>query len=195
MWLIAGLGNPGEKYLFTRHNIGFMAIDALLSASARPMWKNEKNAKTYQFSLDGERVLLAQPQTFMNKSGEAIRGLMDYYRIPLENLLVIHDDLDLDFGTLKLQRARGHGGHNGIRDIHEELGTNEYARLKLGVGRPSGQMSGASYVLQNFSKEEMAQLPDFLARSVDAIDDFIFEGFEKAATLNNKKTDLSTESP
>ena len=185
MWLIAGLGNPGDKYLFTRHNIGFMAIDAMLSASGRPMWKNEKNAKTFHFFLDGEKVLLAQPQTYMNRSGEPIRDLMDFYKIPLENLLVIHDELDLEFGKMKLQKARGHGGHNGIRDVHDKLGTNEYARLRLGVGRPPEHLSGADHVLTNFSKTEVAEMPEFLTRAVDAIDDFIFEGFDNAASLNN----------
>jgi PTH1 family peptidyl-tRNA hydrolase len=183
MWLIAGLGNPGDKYRFTRHNIGFMAIDAMLSSTGRPLWKNEHNARTYHYQLDGEKVLLAQPQTFMNRSGESIQALMSFYKIPLEKLLVIHDDLDLEFGVLKLQKDRGHGGHNGIRDIHEKLGTQKYARLKLGIGRPTEP----DYVLKNFTKEEQALLPDFLSRAVDAIDDFIFEGFDKAASLNNKK--------
>src|SRR5690606_23837370 len=108
---------------------------------------------------------------------------MSFYKIPLQKLLVIHDDLDLEFGVLKLQKDRGHGGHNGIRDIHEKLGTQKYARLKLGIGRPTEP----DYVLKNFTKEEQALLPDFLSRAVDAIDDFIFEGFDKAASLNNKK--------
>ena len=126
-----GLGNPGKKYLMTRHNIGFTVVDALAEDS--PFQKKHQSL-IQKTEIKGEPVLLAKPQTFMNLSGEAVREIMGFYKIPLSCLLVIQDDKDLTFSKMKFQKSRGHGGHNGIRNIHEELNTNQYARLKIGIG-------------------------------------------------------------
>lgn len=186
MYLIVGLGNPGTKYALTRHNIGFMALD-LFSASlqASTAWKEEHKALTLRVGIDGQNVMLAKPQTFMNLSGQSVQALMTFYKIPLENVLVIHDEVDQPFGQMKFNKNRGHGGHNGIRNISELMGP-DYSRLRLGVGRPAHpEMNVADYVLQKFSDEEMSKMPDFLNKAGDAIEAFIFEGLQKASSQFN----------
>lgn len=186
MWLIVGLGNPGNKYLLNRHNIGFMAVDAFLAHNGKPSYKSEHKATTYHLSLDDQKVILAQPQTFMNKSGESVQSLMAFYQIPKDHLIVLHDEIDQPFGALKIQKNRGHGGHNGIRSIHDLVGSNDYYRMRLGVGRPANeQMNVADFVLQNFSKEEQQEMPAYLNYVLDALDALMFEGFDKAATRFN----------
>ena len=182
MWLIVGLGNPGDRYLMTRHNIGFMAIDAFLATSERPPWKSEKRAKTFRLQVGESPALLCQPQTYMNRSGGPVADLATFYKVSPEHILVIHDDVDLAFGNLRVQWNRGHGGHNGIRDITHHLGSSEYLRLKLGVGRPENpKMDLANYVLQKFSPEEQVQLPEFLNHSGDAIESLISRGLVHTA--------------
>lgn len=185
MFLLVGLGNPGIRYQLTRHNIGFLAIDALAEHLRQPLNSEKFKAFISKSRFANQDLYLAKPQTYMNLSGESVQALLAYYKIELENLLVVHDDIDQPFGQIKLQKNRGHGGHNGIRNIHEKLGSN-YARLKLGVGRPPiPQMDVADYVLQNFSKEEQAQLSEFAGRAVDAILDFVELGFERAQNKHN----------
>lgn len=192
MWFIIGLGNPGTKYSLTRHNIGFMVIDAYARACGSPTERTEHKALTYHTTITHketratEKVILCKPQTFMNLSGDSVRGIMDFYKIDQQKILVIHDEVDQPFGQLKLQKERGHGGHNGIRDIHLKLGNNKYHRLRMGVGRPSGPMEVADYVLAPFSKDEMTKLPDFLNYGIDALESLIFKGYEKTATQFNK---------
>lgn len=187
MWLIAGLGNPGKKYLLTRHNVGFMAIDYYLNNIGNPPEKSEHKSLTYNFKLENEKVIMAKPQTYMNHSGEAIQALSHYYKITPANILILHDEVEQPFKQMKLQFNRGHGGQNGIRDIHQQLGTSEYYRLRIGVGRPDGKKDVSSHVLSPFSKQEQAELPDILERVSDAIESLIFDGFNKAATLANQK--------
>jgi PTH1 family peptidyl-tRNA hydrolase len=183
MWLVVGLGNPGGKYALTRHNIGFMALDAYNTSVGGPRWKDERQAFTTKLKLEDVEVLFAKPQTFMNKSGDSVRALMDFYKIALEQLLVVHDDIDQGFGAIKIHKNRGAGGHNGLKSINENLGSQDYIRLKLGVGRPADpRMDVASYVLQSFAATEQNQLHEFLAHSGDAIEAVIFDGLSKAAT-------------
>lgn len=186
MQLIVGLGNPGAKYLMTRHNIGFMVVDSLAHQLNEGQFKSEHKSLVCKAHLQGEVVLLAKPQKYMNLSGESVRALIDYYSIPIENILVVHDDIDQAFGALRFQVNRGHGGHNGIRDIHKHLNSKEYNRLKLGVGRPShAAMDVADYVLQNFNSDEQKKLPDFLNLCVDSVECYILNGLNKAATKYN----------
>lgn len=186
MYLIVGLGNPGTKYALTRHNIGFMALDLFsTSIGASSAWKEEHKALTLKVTIDGEQVMLAKPQTFMNLSGQSVQALMTFYKIPLEKVLVLHDEIDQAFGQMKFNKNRGHGGHNGIRNISELMGP-DYARLRLGVGRPAHpEMNVADYVLQKFSEEEMSKMPDFMNKAGDAIEAFIFEGLQKASSQFN----------
>lgn len=183
MWLIAGLGNPGGQYAMNRHNIGFMALDSYCISIGEPRWKEEKKSLTTRMKIDGEEVLFAKPQTFMNRSGESLRALLDYYKISIENFVVIHDDLDQDFGAVKIHKNRGPGGHNGLKSINEQLGTQDYIRLKLGIGRPqNSRMNIADFVLQDFSTEETQYLHDYLAYAGDAIDSIVTIGLSKTAT-------------
>lgn len=191
MWLVAGLGNPGGKYALTRHNVGFMALDAYAAGVGNPRWKEERNSLTVRLKLglksDDVEVLFAKPQTYMNRSGEPLRALMDFYKIPLEQLIVIHDDIDQGYGAIKIHKNRGPGGHNGLKSINEVFGTQDYVRLKLGVGRPpQPKMDVAAYVLQNFSSEEQNELHEFLNVAGDAIESIIFDGLSKAATKHTR---------
>jgi PTH1 family peptidyl-tRNA hydrolase len=182
--LIVGLGNPGIRYKFTRHNIGFLVVDALaqhLGVQFSDKSANDDfNSHIAKTQIEKKDVLLVKPQTFMNLSGEAVQALMAYYKIAIEDIFVIHDEVDLPFKKMKIQKGRGHGGHNGIRNIHEKIGV-EYARLKVGVGRPTiPQMEVADFVLQNFSKEQEGELSDIVSRAAEVTLDFIEEGFIKA---------------
>ena len=193
MWLIVGLGNPGPKYGLTRHNVGFLALDSFLQSlvagtpsGVAPSWQEEMKALTVKLKIDDQSVVLVKPQTFMNKSGESVVPLLHYYKVEQENLIVLHDDIDQPFAGLKLQKNRGHGGHNGIRSISEQLGNQDYLRVKIGVGRPPHpDMEVADYVLGRFSEEEQKQLPEFLSRVGDSVESLLFDGLSKAATLYN----------
>ncbi len=183
MWLICGLGNPGAKYSMNRHNIGFMALDAYCAGVGLPRWKEEKQALVTRLKIEDRETIFVKPQTFMNKSGESVQALMAYYKIPLENLIVLHDEIDIGFGAIKLHKNRGPGGHNGLKSINEKLGSQDYIRVKLGVGRPENpNMDVASFVLQNFAPHEQGQLNDFLSVAGDAIESLIIDGYQKAAT-------------
>lgn len=187
MWLIVGLGNPGAKYALTRHNIGFMAVDFLHRSLSAPNPKSDFKALVNRFKWQDQEIVTLQPQTFMNLSGDSVRAAMDFYKIPLEKLVVIHDEIDQPFAKLKIQKNRGHGGHNGIRDITAKMSSMDYGRLRLGVGRPENpQFAVADYVLQRFSDSEMAELPKFLNHSVDAIEAIITKGLPAAANTFNQ---------
>lgn len=188
MWLIAGLGNPGKQYQLTRHNVGFMVIDYWLKSlsGSDPEYREEHKALTRKMKLEGEEIIVAKPQTFMNLSGESVQALMHFYKIPKEKLLVVHDDIDQAFGSLRFHKNRGHGGQNGVRSISQVLGSQDYARLKMGVGRPShpGHDIG-DYVLGNFSKEESTSLAKIFEKACDGIECFIFKGIDRASTDYN----------
>ena len=193
MWMIVGLGNPGAKYAMHRHNVGFLALDAYCASVGNPRWKDEREALVTRLKMEGPssvpiEVLFVKPQTYMNKSGDSVRALMDFYKIALENVIVLHDEIDIGFGAIKIQKNRGPGGHNGLKSINQMLGTQDYVRIKLGVGRPPHpEMDVAAYVLQNFSGDEQPHLHDFLEVAGDAVESLIFEGYDKAATKFTRK--------
>lgn len=192
MYLIVGLGNPGLEYSMNRHNIGFMACDHWLKSLNGDGYREEHKALTRKFKIEDQDILLAKPQTYMNKSGESVIALMNFYKISRENLLVVHDDIDLPFGSMKIHFNRGAGGQNGVKNISQLLGGNDFARLKLGVGRPPHpDFSVADYVLGNFPKEEQKQLDLYLQTAGDAIESFIFDGLNKASTKFNGAVKLS----
>ena len=177
MKCIVGLGNPGKKYKHTRHNIGFMVIDELLR---RYNWDLDKKKFNGQFALEhiqGEKVMLLQPQTYMNLSGESIRPLMDYYNMDAEDVLVIYDDLDLPTGKIRLRQKGGHGGHNGIRSTIDHLGTKDFKRLRIGVGRPTTPIPVVDYVLGSFSKEQQADVTDSITKAADACEAWLERPF------------------
>jgi PTH1 family peptidyl-tRNA hydrolase len=156
--LIVGLGNPGAEYERTRHNVGFMAVRALAGADA--VWRSEHFAKTTRTDIDGRRVIFAMPQTYMNDSGRAVRAIMDFYKIPLENLTVIHDDMDLATGTVRVKVGGGSAGHNGIKSIDAAVGP-EYRRIRIGIDHPRNfgmPIDPTDWVLGRFSDEQMSQI-------------------------------------
>jgi PTH1 family peptidyl-tRNA hydrolase len=184
-YLLIGLGNPGREYINTRHNIGFMLIDRLtIRLNARGM-KMQSNAIVITAQYEERKLILAKPQTYMNLSGQSVQGLAHFYKIPLENLLVAHDDLDIPFGTIRIRPTGGPGGQRGMASTIEKLGTKDFPRLRLGIGRPPGRMDPKAYVLQDFSKEEMKLLPDILDRSTDAAFEFILKGLNAAMNKFN----------
>ena len=190
MWLVVGLGNPGTKYKFNRHNIGFLCLEHFLGDGSAK-WRSEHKAETVRFELDGEPTLFCKPQTFMNLSGESVQPLMAFYKIPIEKLIVVHDEVDIPFGTLKIQKNRGPGGHNGLKSINEQLSSQDYIRIKMGVGKPThpGQ-DVAAHVLGNFTGTEAEALSRFLEIGGDAIEAIILNGFDKAASMfSGKKID------
>lgn len=188
MWLIVGLGNPGTRYAKDRHNIGFQVVDALAEHWRTPAAKTRFQALISQTELDNEPVLLVQPQTYMNLSGQAVAALSSFYKVPIERLLVIHDELDLPFAQLRLKQGGGDGGHRGLRSIHAELGTPEYARLRFGIGRPEDSACAiADFVLSPFSENQRIMLPDLFERCVEIVSCWCREGTLKAMNLWNQK--------
>ena len=184
-FLIVGLGNPGPDYRHNRHNVGFMVVDALARAVNIPIQRVEQRALLGKGLLDGERVILAKPQTYMNNSGQSVASLARFYKIPLEQILVVHDDLDLPFGSLRLRPLGGTGGQKGMESIVNKLGTRDFPRLRVGIGRPPGRMDPADYVLHDFDPSQQDLLPEVLTRSVDAIRMFVIEGIEPAMNVFN----------
>lgn len=189
LFLIVGLGNPGREYKNNRHNVGFMLLDRLAARLAETFKRYELNALVAKVSFQGRRLILAKPQTYMNNSGLAVRSLVRYYKVPLENLMVVYDDVDLPFGQLRLRPGGGSAGHKGMNSIQEQLGTEEFPRLRFGIGRPPGRMEAADYVLQDFSRDESELLSQILDRGVDAILLFLSEGLEKAMNVYNTKAE------
>jgi len=182
--LIVGLGNPGRKYQENRHNIGFMAINRLAEKHSIDLTRVQNKAVIGSGQIDGHAVILAKPQTFMNKSGDAVGPLAKYYKIEPSAILVVYDELDLPLGTLRLREAGGSGGHNGMKSIIQHLG-NDFPRLRLGIGRPPGRMPPAAYVLQDFSAGERPIVDDLLDNAVQAIETFLAEGIDLAMTRHN----------
>lgn len=162
MKLIIGLGNPGKKYKNTRHNFGFTAVDFLREKFDAPNFKLNKKCNAEVSKTD--EIIFAKPQTFMNNSGEAAAKLLSFFKLSPDGLVVIHDDLDLDFKKIKTGAGRGSAGHNGAQSIISRLGTNNFNRIRLGVGRPPEHIPPEDYVLQDFSPEESKQLPDILKK-------------------------------
>lgn len=184
-YLIIGLGNPGREYKDNRHNIGFMLIDRLaVRIDARGIKLQSKAIVTSGF-YEERKLILAKPQTYMNLSGQSVQGLLHFYKIPSENLMVAHDDLDLPLGTIRIRPGGGAGGQRGMASTIERLGTKDFPRLRLGIGRPPGRMDAADYVLQNFSRAEMLIVSETLDRAADAVLTFMTEGLNAAMNRFN----------
>jgi peptidyl-tRNA hydrolase, PTH1 family len=184
-YLLVGLGNPGREYQHNRHNFGFMLIDRIaVRLSARGL-KVQAKAIVTTATYEDRRLILAKPQTYMNLSGQSIQGLAHFYKLPLENMLVAHDDLDLPYGTIRLRPGGGPGGQKGVASTIERLGTKDFARLRLGIGRPPGRMDSSAYVLQDFSREEEKILSEILDRAADAAFEFVINGLNAAMNKFN----------
>ncbi|KAJ0257302.1 Peptidyl-tRNA hydrolase [Hirschfeldia incana] len=190
-WLIVGLGNPGKKYQGTRHNIGFEMVDALAEAEGISMNTVNFKALFGKGVIGNIPIMLAKPQTFMNASGESVGQIVSFYKIPLKQVLVIYDDLDLPFGKLRLLPKGGHGGHNGMRSIIDRLkGSRDFPRLRIGIGRPPGKMDTANYVLRQFNKQEQEELDYTFQTGLEAIRIMLLEGFNKSATFVNTQKSM-----
>ncbi len=185
-FLIVGLGNPGAEFRHNRHNVGFMLLDCLADRLGESFSRLESNSLLTKAKYQDKRLLLAKPQTFMNLSGQAVSRLVKYYKIPLESLLIVYDDVDLPLESIRIRPNGGAGGHKGVASIIERLGTNEFPRLRLGIGRPSGRKNAAAHVLQNFTKEENVFLEVTLERAVDAVLVFVSAGLETAMNKYNE---------
>ena len=183
MYLIAGLGNPGDKYTLTRHNIGFLIIDEIIKNQVVSTINN-KNFQSLTYKTPS--AIYAKPQTFMNNSGVSIKNIADYYDIPNEKIIIIHDDLDLSFGTLKFKRGGGHGGHNGLRSIDAHIG-QDYIRVRIGIGKPMLREDVVHYVLSNFSKEELKYMIDEFTHITNAIEGLQSISFDEVRSKFSKK--------
>lgn len=177
MKCMVGLGNPGKKYSTTRHNIGFMVIDELLQRHSLTLNKTKFNGKYALESIGGEKFLLLQPQTFMNLSGEAIRPLMDFYDIATEDAVIVYDDLDLPTGKIRLRQKGGPGGHNGIKSSINHLGTKEFKRIRIGVGRPTTPQPVIDYVLGSFPKDQSTDVRESIEKAADAFESWLEKPF------------------
>ena len=184
-FLLIGLGNPGREYQNNRHNFGFMLMDRIaVRINARGLKVQSKAIVTSGMYQD-RKLILAKPQTYMNLSGSSIQGLVNFYKLPVENMLVAYDDLDIPFGTIRMRPGGGAGGQKGFASAIEKLGTKDVARLRLGIGRPPGRMDPAAYVLQNFSRDETKILSEILDRAADAALEFVLNGLDKAMNKYN----------
>ena len=179
-WLIAGLGNPGDGYAGNRHNCGFMVADVLAGRMRASFKRDRSRARVATGRLAGCPVTLAKPQTFMNLSGRPVAALRTFYKVPPERIVVIHDELDLPFETLRLKRGGGDNGHHGLRSITAALRTRDYFRVRVGIGRPPGRMDAADYVLHDFSAPERKLVPVVLERAADAAEALLAHGLATA---------------
>ncbi len=185
-FLIVGLGNPGAEFRHNRHNVGFLLLDCLADRLGESFSRLESNSLLTKAKYQDKRLLLAKPQTFMNLSGQAVSRLVKYYKIPLESLLIVYDDVDLPLESIRIRPNGGPGGHKGIASIIEHLGTNKFPRLRLGIGRPPGRKNAAAHVLQDFTEEENEFLEVTLERAVDAVLVFVSAGLETAMNKYNE---------
>jgi PTH1 family peptidyl-tRNA hydrolase len=189
-YLLIGLGNPGREYRDNRHNFGFMVIDSLIVRLNARGLKVQSKAIVTSATYEDRKLILAKPQTYMNLSGQSAQGLLNFYKLPIENMLVAHDDLDLPFGTIRIRPGGGPGGQRGMASTIEQLGTKDFPRLRLGIGRPPGRMDPADYVLQNFSREEMKILSEIVDRAADAALTFVLDGLNKAMNKYNGSIEM-----
>ena len=186
-FLIVGLGNPGDKYEQTRHNAGFMAIDALAESCGANYWKSKGGAQVAECTCAGHAVLLVKPQTFMNLSGSAVANVASEYKLSAEQVIVVHDDLDIEPGAVRCKLGGGSAGHNGLKSITEKLQTPNYARVRMGIGRPPGRMAAADYVLAPLKKQALEELEHAAQIAADAVEDIVVYDLTHAMNCFNAK--------
>jgi peptidyl-tRNA hydrolase, PTH1 family len=188
-WLVVGLGNPGPDYAANRHNVGQMVLDILADRISASFKTHKANASVAEGRLGfgGPKIILAKPGTYMNNSGGPVSGLMKFYDVPLQNVIVVHDELDIDAGAVRVKQAGGHAGHNGLRDIIAAADSNDFVRVRVGIGRPPGRQDAADFVLKNFSAEERKELPLLLALSADAVEEIVTKGALEAMNSVNSR--------
>jgi PTH1 family peptidyl-tRNA hydrolase len=185
MFLLVGLGNPGARYVSTRHNVGFRVVERVAERAGGTVDKKAFGALVAEVSIAGRKVVVVEPQQFMNVSGQAVASLMGFYKLERSAVIVAHDDMDLPFGRLRLREGGGHGGHNGIRDIQRAIGGNDFPRLRVGVGRPPEGWDPADYVLGSWTSAESSQLAPVLDRAADAFESIVGLGLSRAMNQFN----------
>ena len=186
MYLIVGLGNPGNRYRATRHNIGFMVLEKLAAKLEVDLRQKSFNALWGKGKITSKNIILAMPQTYMNLSGNAVRQLHAFFKTDLSNLIVIHDDLDLSFGSVRLKTGGGNAGHKGLTSIEENLGSSDFMRIRLGIGKPVDKSRIEGYVLEPFGKEELSVLPEIIQWAADAATEIVSSGMQTA--IDNYQT-------
>ena len=187
MWLIVGLGNPGRRYSGTRHNIGFLVLDRFAFRQKTP-WEERKGFATIgSLVSEDTRILLVKPQTYMNRSGEVVSEIRDASCVPIESIIVVHDDMDLPFEKMKLKKGGGAGGHRGIESILWELDSDRFLRIKMGIGRPEAGEQPEDYVLGAFPGEQAERLPQFLEQGAEALECILEQGIDRAMNLFNTR--------
>jgi PTH1 family peptidyl-tRNA hydrolase len=179
-WLVAGLGNPGPQYAGNRHNVGFMVADLLAARVGAGFRRDRSRVQAASGRLAGLPVIIAKPMSFMNLAGTPIAAIAGFYKIPPDRIAVVHDDLDLPFGTIRLKLGGGDGGHNGLRSLTRALGTRDYYRVRVGIGRPPGRQDPADFVLRNFAAAERKEVPLVLERAADAVEALLRLGLAPA---------------
>lgn len=187
-WLITGLGNPGKKYIDTRHNAGWHLLDTIVRDNGGLRFDETRSKGLIaRGELAGVKVALLKPQSYMNLSGEVVAPVARFYKVPIEHILVIYDELDLPLADLKIRKKGGAGGHNGMRNVIQHLGTQEFPRIRLGIGRPPGRMPGKAYVLQNFTPDEWAEMVETYQRATEAVKSILVDGLDNAMNKFNVK--------
>jgi PTH1 family peptidyl-tRNA hydrolase len=185
-WLVVGLGNPGPDYAGTRHNVGFLVVEELAERTRGRFAKHKRaHAHVAEERLQSHRAVLAKPSSYMNESGGPVKGLLDFYKVPMERLVVIHDELDIPFSTLRLKLGGGDNGHNGLRSIRRSTGSGEFYRVRVGIGRPPGRQDPADYVLKPWASVERKELPLLVSDAADAVELLVHEGLERAQNRFN----------
>lgn len=195
MNLIVGLGNPGKEYLFSRHNMGFMVVDRLADDLGIRVTRSQFDALTGDGSISGRRIMLAKPQTYMNLSGRAVSGLLNFYKLEMDSLIVVHDDLDLPFETVRIKKGGGHGGNKGVMSIINQLGSPDFVRVRMGIGKPARKEMTDDHVLGRFSPEEVKVLPDILVRAADAVEAILKAGLAAAMNEFNQRPAANGDDP
>jgi PTH1 family peptidyl-tRNA hydrolase len=182
---VVGLGNPGPEYSGNRHNVGFSVVETLASRVGGRFKSHKARADVIEGRLAGQRVVLAKPRSYMNESGGPVSALRDFFKVPLERLVVVHDELDLPYGGLRLKLGGGDNGHNGLKSLRRSLGSGEFNRVRIGIGRPPGRMDAAAFVLRDFSTAERKELDVLVEQAADSVEALVVDGMEKAQNTFN----------
>jgi len=195
VWLVVGLGNPGREYEGTRHNVGFRVVDLLAARAGSPAWRSKWGAEVVETKIGRERVLLCKPMEFMNISGQPVVRIASFWKVDAPHTVVVHDELDVPFGRLKLGQAGGHGGNNGVRSILAEWGTGDFHRVRVGIGRPAPGRDASGWVLSRFTDADQVDLPAILERAADAASCIVTDGPQVAMNRFNGKAGAPKAAP
>ncbi len=184
-WLVVGLGNPGPEYAGNRHNVGFVVVEELAGPGHTFRVHKRSRALTWEGRIDDSPAVLVKPTTYMNESGQAVAPLCSFYKVPADRVIAVHDELDLPFGSLRLKFGGGDNGHNGLKSLRRSLGTGDFYRARVGIGRPPGRMDPSAFVLRDFATAERAALPELVTRVSDAVAALIGQGLDRAQAQFN----------